>query len=219
MPMEFWRDTAHQGWIEFDSMLLERQFVTGKSPKAGRKLQPADVRDSLASHGDQMSRCNSPNRDIVDSDEVRLELREIAIDQNKRNPLLIKLLEFCSGATARRDNQAIQAMPQMLLDHRLFRCRVLHRGRDHQRIATLHHGRRKRLKYLRKERMKQSGHNDPNLTALSGYKSSRREIWPVVQLLRLGLHAVARFLFHAGAIAQDFGDSHPRDIQSLRNVS
>ena len=70
--------------------------------------------------------CNPAHGDIVDADEIGFEPGKIAIDQDKRDSLLFQLLEFCRRATAGRNNQAIQAMAQMLLDGRFFYRRIFH---------------------------------------------------------------------------------------------
>ena len=104
---------AHQRGIEFQSVFLEREFVTGKAPQPGGELQAADMRDPFASHGDQMFGCNPAHGDIVDADKIGFEAGKIAVNEDKRDFLLFQLLEFCRRITAGRNNQAIQAMAQM----------------------------------------------------------------------------------------------------------
>src|SRR5208337_4849573 len=115
---------TYQAGIEIHSVLLERLFVSLVPAQSSGKFQAANVRDPLASHGNEMFRCNATDSYVVDADKVGLEAGKVAIDENKWNFLLRELFEFLGGWIAGRNDQTIKTMRKMLFDGRFLNDRI-----------------------------------------------------------------------------------------------
>ena len=89
---------------DFDSILREGAFVSFHPPGAGARFRSTNMRDSLATHVDQMLGCEQSHGFVIYANEICSKSGHRAIDQDVGRLLFFDAKEHINSRTAGRNN-------------------------------------------------------------------------------------------------------------------